>query len=60
MFKWGGITLAIGIALVILEIYMASKKKEGVTATDKKRIMGLFWLALLVTGLVSWLVWASD
>ena len=56
MWKWGGITLAIGVALVIIDLVMASKKKEGITPTDKKRVMGLFWLVLIVTGLVMGLI----
>lgn len=56
MYKWGGITFAAGIVLIIVEVYFASKKKEGVTPTDRQRITGLFWLtcgaAALVAGLI--------
>ena len=47
---WGGIVFGLGMALVVLEIYMASQKKEGIEATDKKRIIGIFWTVLMMTG----------
>ena len=59
MLKWGAITFGIGIALVILEIYVASKKKEGIVAPDWTRIKGLIWLTIFVTGLVVGLIWLS-
>ncbi len=59
MLKWGAITFGIGIALVILEIYVASKKKEGIQPPDWKRIKGLIWITLFVTGLVMGLIWLS-
>jgi len=57
--KWGAITFGIGMALVILEIVMASRKKEGVTVTDRKRIVGMFWVIVVLTGLVMVLVWLA-
>ena len=59
MLKWGSITFGIGIALVILEIYVASKKKGGIEASDWKRIRGLIGLAFFATGLVVSLIWLS-
>ena len=59
MLKWGSITFGIGIALIILEIYVASKKKEGIQSHDKKRILGIFWLTLFATALVTGLIWLS-
>lgn len=59
MIKWGLITFGIGMALVIIEIIMARKKKGGMTATDKKSIIGLFWLSLFAAGLVMSLVYMS-
>ena len=59
MLKWGAITFGIGIALVLLEIYVASKKKEGIEVPDWKRIRGLIWLTFFVTGLVVGLIWLS-
>jgi hypothetical protein len=55
--KWGAITFGIGMALVILEIYVASRKKEGIEAPDKHRILGMFWIVLVLTGLVMGLIW---
>lgn len=59
MWKWGGITFAIGVALVVIDLLMASKKKGGISPTDMKRIAGLFWLTLIVSGLVMGLIWVS-
>ena len=59
MLKWGAITFGIGIALVMLEIYVASKKKGGIEAPDWKRIKGLIWITVFVTGLVVSLIWLS-
>jgi len=59
MMMWGAIAFGAGIALVILEIYVASKKKGGVEAADWKRIRGLIWITFFVTGLVMGLIWLS-
>ena len=59
MLKWGGITFGIGIALIIIEIYLARKKKEGFTPIDKERVVGIFWLTLFATGLVMGLIWMN-
>jgi hypothetical protein len=57
--KWGAITFGVGIALVILEIYVASRKKGGIEPQDRQRIWGIFWLAICMSGLVMFLIWAS-
>jgi hypothetical protein len=57
MYKWGGITFGVGIALVLIEIYFATKKKEGFTPTDRKRVVGLFWLTCFAAALVGGLVY---
>lgn len=54
--QYGLVTFALGIALIIVEYVMAGKKKGGVSATDKKSIFGLFWIALGVSGLVMFVV----
>lgn len=59
MIKWGAITFGVGMALVILEIYVAAKKKGGITATDKQRIMGIFGTVVVMTGLVMGLIWLA-
>ena len=60
MVKWGLITFGAGMLLIIIEIMMARKKKGGMTATDKKSIIGLFWVVLVATGLVMFVVTALD
>lgn len=59
MLKWAGITFAVGIVLIIIEIWFASRKKGGVTATDRQRIMGIFWIACILAGLVAALIWMA-
>ncbi len=60
IYKWMGIVLAVGIALMVIEYRFAKKKKEGVTPTDKKRITGIFWIAIFLSLLVGGLMWMSD
>lgn len=60
MYKWGGIVFGIGILLMVIDWSISSKKKGGITPTDKKRILGTIWLVLGVTALVMGLVWASE
>ncbi len=59
MWKWGGITFAIGIALVILETVMAARKKGGIQPSDRQRILGIFWFVLFASGLVVFLIWLA-
>jgi hypothetical protein len=47
------------MALILIEYIIAKKKKEGFTRTDGRRIWGLFWLTLFVTGLVMVLIWMT-
>ena len=56
MIKWGLVTFACGMALIMVEIMMARKKKDGITATDRKSMVGLFWLSLFASGLVMFVV----
>ncbi len=60
MYKWGGITFAVGLALVVLDIVFASKKKEGITPADKSRIKSLLWVTCLMTALVAGLIWMAE
>jgi hypothetical protein len=48
------------MALIMIEIMMARKKKEGITPTDRKSMMGLFWLSVFASGLVMFLVYATS
>ena len=58
--KWGLITFGAGMLLIVIEIMMARKKKGGITATDKKSMVGLFWISVMVSGLVMFVVAMSD
>ena len=60
IYKWMGIVLAVGIALMVIEYRFAKKKKEGVTPTDKKRIVGILWIAVFMSLLVGALMLMSD
>ncbi len=59
IYKWMGIVLAAGIALMVIEYRFAKKKKEGVTPTDKKRVAGIFWITIFLSLLVGALMWLS-
>jgi putative Mn2+ efflux pump MntP len=59
IYKWMGIVLAVGIALMVIEYRFAKKKKEGVTPTDKQRITGIFWIAIALSILVGVLMLMS-
>ena len=60
IYKWMGIVLAVGLALMVIEYRFAKKKKEGVTPTDKQRIVGIFWIAIFMSLLVGALMLMSD
>ena len=47
------VTAILGLLLMFAEWRMAKKKKEGFTDTDKKNIVGLFWLTLGACALVA-------
>jgi multisubunit Na+/H+ antiporter MnhB subunit len=55
-----GIVFAIGVALMVIEYRFAVKKKEGFTPTDRRRIVGIFWLSIFFSLLIGALVWFSD
>ena len=59
IYKWMGIVLAGGIALIVIEYRFAKKKKEGFTPTDRKRVVGIFWLTIFFSLLVGGLIWMS-
>ena len=58
-YQWMGIVAAGGVALMVIEYRFAKKKKEGFTATDRQRIVGLFWLTIFMSLLVGGLIWMS-
>ena len=59
MIKWMAITFGIGVALMVIEYYVAQRKKEGFTYTDRQRIIGIFWLSVFAAALVGSLIWFS-
>jgi hypothetical protein len=59
MWKWAGITFGIGMLIIALEWNIARKKKEGVTATDRRRMLGIFWIAVVTAALVAALIWMA-
>ena len=60
VYKWMGIVLAMGVALMVIEYRFARKKKEGFTPIDRQRILGIFWLTIFFSLLVGGVVWFSD
>jgi hypothetical protein len=56
MIKWGAITFGIGFAIMIIDIIMARKKKEGFQPSDRQRILGILWLSIFASGLVMGLI----
>jgi len=59
MLKWAAITFGIGMLILFFEYRMAGKKKEGVTWTDKQRMVGIFWIAVAMSALVAALIWMA-
>ena len=59
VYQWMGIVFAGGIALMVIEYQFAKKKKEGFTVTDRRRIVGLFWVTISMSLLVGGLIWLS-
>ena len=56
MYKWAGITFGVLMVVLILDIYLSSKQKEGITPADKRRFWGIFWIAAMMSVLVGVLV----
>jgi len=59
MLKWAGITFGIGMLIILFEYHMAKKKKEGITWTDRQRMLGIFWLSIGMAALVAALIWMA-
>jgi hypothetical protein len=59
MWKWAGITFGVGMLIILLEWNMARKKKGGVTFTDRRRMLGIFWIAVGMAALVAALIWMA-
>ena len=60
IYKWMGIVILLGLGLMYVEYRFAKKKKEGFTAIDRRRIVGMFWLTLFFAGLVGAVMYLSD
>lgn len=58
--KWMLIVSAIGILLMIVEYRFAKKKKEGFTAVDRKRIVGILWLTIFFALLIGGAIWITN
>jgi hypothetical protein len=59
MLKWAGITFLVGMLIIFFEYSMAKKKKEGITWTDKQRMIGIFWVSVCMAALVAALIWMA-
>ena len=59
MLKWAGITFGVGMLIIFFEYWMAKKKKEGITWTDKQRMIGIFWISVAMAALVAALIWMA-
>ncbi|TMG72468.1 MAG: hypothetical protein E6H80_11710 [Betaproteobacteria bacterium] len=59
-YKWMGIVFAVGIALMVIEYHLATKKKEGFTPIDRSRILGIFGLTIFFCLLVGGVIWLTD
>jgi hypothetical protein len=60
VYLWMGITFGIGMALLVVEVHIARKKKERFTPADRQRCFGIFWLSLFASGLVGFVMWAAN
>lgn len=58
--KWMAITIGIGILLIVIEYRVARRKKEGITPTDKQRMLGILWISILISCLVGAIIWVAD
>jgi hypothetical protein len=53
--KMPGLVAAIGLLLIVYEWNIAAKKKQGVTAVDRKRMMGMLGFTAFLSGL-AWFI----
>jgi len=60
IYKWMGIVLLLGFALMYIEYHFAKKKKEGFTPIDRQRIMGILWITICMAALVGGVMYLSD
>lgn len=60
MVFWMAVTFGVGMALIAMDYVMSSKKKGGFNNTDRQRLIGIFWLVVMLTALVGSLIWVSS
>jgi hypothetical protein len=60
MLKWGLIVFGVGIAILVWDISIASKNKEGITKGDKTRFWGIFWGSVIGGIGVASLIWVAQ
>lgn len=70
MLFWGGVTFGIGILLMLIEYFVMKRKavrvmpsgkkiSDGISPTDRKQLVGLFWSTVVMSGIVMFLVWMA-
>ena len=60
MFKWALIVFVAGIFILLWDISMAKKKKEGITRGDKDRFWGILWFSICASAGVAALIWLGE
>lgn len=60
MWTYVWIVAGIGALLVLFEWYMARKKKDGVTWTDKQRIFGIIKITLVLVAVAAFIGWVLE
>ncbi len=56
MLKWAAITFGVGMLIIVLEWNMAKKRKGGVTPTDRRRMVGIFWISIALAAFVAGMI----
>ncbi|MFM9968311.1 MAG: hypothetical protein ACKVQK_07940, partial [Burkholderiales bacterium] len=60
MLKWGLIVFVTAIVILIWDVRIASKKKEGITKGDKQRFWGIFWFGVFGGAGVAFMIWFAQ
>lgn len=59
MLKWAAITFGVGMLIIFLEWNMARKRKGGITPTDRRRMLGIFWISIALAAFVAGMIYVS-
>ena len=59
MLKWAAITFGVGMLIIFLEWNMARKRKGGITPTDRRRMLGIFWTSVALAAFVAGMIYVS-